>query len=293
MSIQIEQLSEEEREEIINYGIRRSIVISISTIVTIMAGYLLGIVWQSIFFLFCFSALRKYAGGYHADTPIRCYFLSFITLFIALMGIKILQCDDNVGILIQTINLLIIIFLSPIDSVVHRLEYEEKKEYGTRAKKIALIYYVLYCILKKECIARHNLYSILREIHEGKKRNVYCAAGFKAISIDIDGYIYPCHRFVGDKEFCMGDVSTNVFEHDVIYNQLYKIPEKCKYCICQSICSGGCMHDNLLLMKNINIPAECNCKLQKFLTEQALKIYISLTDIDKKYLFGEESCYGG
>ena len=89
-------------------------------------------------FLFCFSALRKYAGGYHADTPIRCYFLSFITLFIALMGIKILQCDDNVGILIQTINLLIIIFLSPIDSVVHRLEYEEKKEYGTRAKKIAL-----------------------------------------------------------------------------------------------------------------------------------------------------------
>lgn len=114
MSIQIEQLSEEEREEIINYGIRRSIVISISTIVTIMAGYLLGIVWQSIFFLFCFSALRKYAGGYHADTPIRCYFLSFITLFIALMGIKILQCDDNVGILIQTINLLIIIFLSPI-----------------------------------------------------------------------------------------------------------------------------------------------------------------------------------
>lgn len=226
MSIQIEQLSEEEREEIINYGIRRSIVISISIIVTIMAGYLLGIVWQSIFFLFCFSALRKYAGGYHADTPIRCYFLSFITLFIALMGIKI-------------------------------------------------------------------LHSILREIHEGKKRNVYCAAGFKAISIDIDGYIYPCHRFVGDKEFCMGDVSTNVFEHDVIYNQLYKIPEKCKYCICQSICSGGCMHDNLLLMKNINIPAECNCKLQKFLTEQALKIYISLTDIDKKYLFGEESCYGG
>lgn len=152
MSIQIEQLSEEEREEIINYGIRRSIVISISTIVTIMAGYLLGIVWQSIFFLFCFSALRKYAGGYHADTPIRCYFLSFITLFIALMGIKILQCDDNVGILIQTINLLIIIFLSPIDSVVHRLEYEEKKEYGTRAKKIALIYYVLYCILKKASI---------------------------------------------------------------------------------------------------------------------------------------------
>ena len=152
MSIQIEQLSEEEREEIINYGIRRSIVISISTIVTIMAGYLLGIVWQSIFFLFCFSALRKYAGGYHADTPIRCYFLSFITLFIALMGIKILQCDDNVGILIQTINLLIIIFLSPIDSVVHRLEYDEKKEYGTRAKKIAFIYYVLYCILKKASI---------------------------------------------------------------------------------------------------------------------------------------------
>lgn len=46
-------------------------------------------------------------------------------------------------------------------------------------------------------------------------------------------------------------------------------------------------------LKKIIEKAECNCKLQKFLTEQALKIYISLTDIDKKYLFGEESCYGG
>ena len=79
MSIQIEQLSEEEREEIINYGIRRSIVISISTIVTIMAGYLLGIVWQSIFFLFCFSALRKYAGGYHAEC--NCKLQKFLSTF--------------------------------------------------------------------------------------------------------------------------------------------------------------------------------------------------------------------
>lgn len=148
MSIQMEQLSEEEREGIINYGIRRTTIIFISIVVTIMVGYLLGIIWQSIVFLLCFIALRKYAGRYHADTPIKYYFISFITLFIALIVIKVVQCRAALGILIQTINLFIVMYLSPVDNAVRRLEDEEKKKYGTRAKIIALILYILYCVLK-------------------------------------------------------------------------------------------------------------------------------------------------
>ena len=327
MSIQIEQLSEEEREEIINYGIRRSIVISISTIVTIMAGYLKekdilynkkthysittnGTITDDEIVQFLrennflvqvsIDGIESVTNANRFDIHRRGAYSRILEGAKALQDKMVvgargtitpagLNVSENVTHLLE--EGFAYVHLAPANNMLKENDFEKIIEN-----------YFLYCeefeklLLEhkyKECIARHNLYSILREIHEGKKRNVYCAAGFKAISIDIDGYIYPCHRFVGDKEFCMGDVSTNVFEHDVIYNQLYKIPEKCKYCICQSICSGGCMHDNLLLMKNINIPAECNCKLQKFLTEQALKIYISLTDIDKKYLFGEESCYGG
>ena len=58
MSIQIEQLSEEEREEIINYGIRRSIVISISTIVTISRWVSCGYSHKMLFSFFHYSVYR-------------------------------------------------------------------------------------------------------------------------------------------------------------------------------------------------------------------------------------------
>lgn len=56
------QMSEEEQEEIIKYGTKRRITILLSTVITIMMGWFLGIAWQSIILWFSLSILRKYAG---------------------------------------------------------------------------------------------------------------------------------------------------------------------------------------------------------------------------------------
>lgn len=78
------------------------------------------------------------------------------------------------------------------------------------------------------------------------------------------------------------------FSRDSVYEQLSKIPEKCNNCICQAVCLGGCLHDNFITMKDINVPAPSNCNLQVFLTMRALKIYVSLLEEEKKCLFGKE-----
>lgn len=54
-----EQILEEEREEIIRYGMKRGKVIIVSTLITILIGYFLGIPRQSIIFWFSLSILRR------------------------------------------------------------------------------------------------------------------------------------------------------------------------------------------------------------------------------------------
>lgn len=65
-----------EEIEIIQYGLHQAFFMLINFITIIICGLL----WQELIFsLVLFTAIyfiRPYAGGYHADTEIRCYFLS-------------------------------------------------------------------------------------------------------------------------------------------------------------------------------------------------------------------------
>lgn len=67
-----------EEIEIIQYGLHQAFFMLINFITIIICGLL----WQELIFsLVLFTAIyfiRPYAGGYHADTEIRCYFLSVV-----------------------------------------------------------------------------------------------------------------------------------------------------------------------------------------------------------------------
>lgn len=147
MEMQIEQMSEKEREEIIRYGIKRGKVIFLSTLITLLLGAFIGVIWQSIIFWLSLSMLRKYAGGYHADTEIQCYAISFITVIISLFAIKLLNYKGTWSIVVQTIISLIIWFLAPVENTNHILDIDEKKIYGIRTKIIVIVLYFAYIFL--------------------------------------------------------------------------------------------------------------------------------------------------
>lgn len=153
MNVKIQQMSEEERIEIIKYGIKRGKIIFFSTLLTIMFGCLLGIAWQSVIFWFCLSILRKYAGGYHADTENRCYVISFIVVAVSLMCVKQINVSWMLGIVLQTISLLVILVLAPVENKNHILDEDEKKQYATRTRGIEMLLYFTYiflCFINRE-----------------------------------------------------------------------------------------------------------------------------------------------
>ncbi|KOF55930.1 radical SAM protein [Clostridium sp. DMHC 10] len=107
------------------------------------------------------------------------------------------------------------------------------------------------------------------------KRISGCGAGHEYVAITPSGDIYPCHQFVGNKEFIMG----TVFEDNLdtkISNEfkeanIYKKP-KCMECWARFYCSGGCQANNYNFNKDMHIPYELGCKMQKKRIECAIAL---------------------
>lgn len=145
-----ERFSVEEKKEIVAYGIARGKNIFIGLSVTLLLGLSLGIFYQSIEFLIVFYALRRYAGGYHADSIRRCYFISFLAVLFSLCCIKYVECSLIFCFFLQTICLLILLVVSPVETENRKLEDFERIKYKRKTRVNAIVLYILngvfYCI---------------------------------------------------------------------------------------------------------------------------------------------------
>ncbi|QNO15737.1 thioether cross-link-forming SCIFF peptide maturase [Alkalicella caledoniensis] len=107
------------------------------------------------------------------------------------------------------------------------------------------------------------------------KRVSGCGAGVEYLSIDPDGNIYPCHQFVGNEEFKMGDLETGLKgQHvkDEFYNSSLLEKDDCLKCWARYYCGGGC-HANAHSHNNdLKKPYELGCELQKIRTECSIYI---------------------
>ena len=151
-----------------------------------------------------------------------------------------------------------------------------------------------------------KIYRYLKDmIDDGKKINFYhyninlqggpcvykrvsaCGAGFEYIAITPSGDIYPCHQFVGKKEFVIGNVNDllnyGIREPQIVEEfkeaNIYK-KEECNKCWARFYCSGGCQANNHEFTNSILKPYKIGCYLQKKRIEMAiaLKVYENSKD---------------
>ena len=105
------------------------------------------------------------------------------------------------------------------------------------------------------------------------KRLKGCGFGNDYIAITPNGDIYPCHQLVGEKQFIMGNVNENTFDSSM-KDEFLKLTvyhkDKCKKCWAKFYCCGGCSAKNYKHNKNLRIPFDVSCTLQKKTTEVAI-----------------------
>lgn len=113
------------------------ILSSLFHIATIIAlGLFFNLLVESLMFYFSFIVIRKFAGGYHAKTSVRCYVFSVISTVFILVVMKIILVVDSLLImygllLLDLICVILICMLSPIDTDNNPLNNREKKVYKT------------------------------------------------------------------------------------------------------------------------------------------------------------------
>lgn len=105
------------------------------------------------------------------------------------------------------------------------------------------------------------------------KRRSGCGAGVDYLAVTPEGDIYPCHQFVGEKNFCMGNVADGLLDRNVRHRfQTNHLGNKaqCRQCWARNFCGGGCHANNFFSNGDIAVPAEISCTMHKKRIEGAI-----------------------
>lgn len=131
-------LSAEDRE-LYEYSIRSFGITFISVAVAILIGTLMDGLLHSIVFVVPFMLLRRYCGGYHAESFGRCMCYSCILLVFVFQIVGKVQNVLGIGAL-ALISVASLYHFSPVVSAARVLSLEELKENKCIARKMLLVY---------------------------------------------------------------------------------------------------------------------------------------------------------
>ncbi|WP_418841292.1 accessory gene regulator B family protein [Ruminococcus sp.] len=113
----------------------------------IVLGLVFNLLTESLVFYLSFIAIRKFAGGYHAKTPTRCYLFSIVSNMIMFYLIKWLNgaCTLFVYLfmMIGLFCLVEILLISPLDTENNPLTGQEKKMYRMLTSIITILIFII------------------------------------------------------------------------------------------------------------------------------------------------------
>lgn len=137
-------------EEIVRRGLEVIAIKIFFAVIIIISGLLLGCFFESILFTTAFTSLRQYSGGYHADSQKKCFVLSTLMLVISLSIIKSIKIFPQLILPLSIITFISIVYVfvaAPIDTPNKRLDNNEVRVYGKRARIFAAILTITAAVL--------------------------------------------------------------------------------------------------------------------------------------------------
>ncbi|MBQ3584302.1 MAG: thioether cross-link-forming SCIFF peptide maturase [Lachnospiraceae bacterium] len=149
-----------------------------------------------------------------------------------------------------------------------------------------------YDKLAKEYIKRQkegngfNFFHFMIDLEQGPcvaKRLSGCGSGTEYLAVTPWGDLYPCHQFVGQEEFLLGNVFEGIKRTDIcdefkMCNVYAK--EKCQKCFAKYYCSGGCAANSYKFHGSITDAYDIGCEMQRKRIECAIMIKAALADED-------------
>ena len=130
------------------------------TDVTMLAiGIVMRMVWECIMFWIIYKILRKYCGGFHFSTSLRCYLSSCVMCPAVLCSIRFIPYNMIIFSVLAAASAIILLILSPIAALTKPLDPAEISVYCC----ILLLYFCSYTPQQKSsflilCVLLFSLY---------------------------------------------------------------------------------------------------------------------------------------
>lgn len=129
-----------------------------------------------------------------------------------------------------------------------------------------------------------NFFHFMIDLEGGpcvSKRLSGCGSGTEYLAVTPWGDLYPCHQFVGQEEFLMGNVDEGIVNPQIadefrgcsVYSK-----DRCRKCFARFYCSGGCMANAYKFHGSINDTYEISCEMERKRVECAIMIKAALAD---------------
>ena len=166
---------------------------------------------------------------------------------------------------------------------------EESDPYAIREEDVPIIKEE-YDKLAKIMIEREkegkgfNFFHFMIDLDVGPcvaKRLSGCGSGTEYLAVTPWGDLYPCHQFVGQEEFLMGNVDDGIVRPEIaddfrscnVYSK-----DKCRDCFAKFYCSGGCMANSYNFHGTIHDTYDIGCEMQRKRVECAIMIKAALAE---------------
>ncbi|MCC8140986.1 MAG: thioether cross-link-forming SCIFF peptide maturase [Lachnospiraceae bacterium] len=166
---------------------------------------------------------------------------------------------------------------------------EDSEEYALREEDLPQLF-AQYDTLAAELVKRNregkgfNFFHFMIDLEGGPcviKRLSGCGSGTEYLAVTPWGDLYPCHQFVGNEEFLMGNVWDGVTRTDIrdmFAGVSVCSKEQCRDCFAKFYCSGGCAANAYHFNGDIKGAYEIGCELQKKRIECAIMIKAAMAE---------------
>ena len=150
----------------------------------------------------------------------------------------------------------------------------DEEDYALQAEDLPEIF-AEYDKLAAEMVNRYhtdkdfNFFHFMLDLTGGPcvaKRLSGCGSGTEYLAVTPWGDLYPCHQFVGEEKYLMGNVDDGITRPDIreefkecnVYSK-----EKCRNCFAKFYCSGGCAANSYKFHGSINDAYDVSCELER------------------------------
>ncbi|MDR2650294.1 MAG: thioether cross-link-forming SCIFF peptide maturase [Clostridiales bacterium] len=162
---------------------------------------------------------------------------------------------------------------------------EKGADYALREEDLTELFRQ-YEILAEEMLKREqegrgfNFFHFTVDLDGGPcviKRLTGCGAGMEYLAVTPEGDLYPCHQFVGQRHFIMGNVFDGISDNGARIRKAFSAcsvyaKPGCKSCWARYYCGGGCAAAAYFQSGDILSPYSLACELMRKRIECAVYI---------------------